>query len=259
MGRSDNRELSAPWHPLSLGNGEVARDTGTIYCRIFPDSGQSYHDAQISDYAGLRSPYFPWRPPLRLRVRAWASHPVEALRGTAGFGFWNQPFIPGEIKLRLPQAVWFFFGSPPNNMALAKGQRGNGWKAATFDAARPLFLALLPLTPLGFLLMRVPLLYRLLWPIGQRAIGVSEQQLAVDIAVPHVYELHWLPHGVLFWVDEKLVHSAPTAPQGPLGFIAWIDNQYAVVTPQGNLGFGFVPIEQPQWIALESISIDRLR
>jgi hypothetical protein len=57
-------------------------------------------------------------------------------------------------------------------------------------------------------------------------------------------------------VDGQIVHEAPHAPAGPLGFVAWIDNQYAVVTPQGHFGFGLVPLDQPQSLCLEHVSIE---
>jgi len=246
------------FHPLLIGNGTL---TGTLehdddlQLSIHPGDNQQYHDAQISDYMGLQRSAFPWRPPLQLFVRARVSHPTEQLCGTMGFGFWNHPFMPGEAYVRLPRAVWFFFGSPPNAMELARGVPGHGWKAATFDASRWPFLGLAPFAPLGFLLMRVPLLYRLLWPVGQWSIGVSERLLTHDLTHWHDYELHWRLNHVQFWVDGELVHVAPTSPRAPLGFIAWIDNQYAIVTPQGRLGFGYVAVPEPQTLHVASVQI----
>jgi hypothetical protein len=117
---------------------------------------------------------------------------------------------------------------------------------------------LLPGAPLGFLLMRIPALYRTLWPVGQRALGVAEIALPVDIATPHVYELTWLPESVTFQVDGQTVLVSPHAPRGPLGFIAWLDNQYAAVTPQGRFGFGLIETAERQWLALEEIEIEEL-
>jgi hypothetical protein len=67
--------------------------------------------------------------------------------------------------------------------------------------------------------------------------------------------LDWRPDGATFFVDDAMVHEAPVAPGGPLGFVAWIDNQYAVVTPQGNLRFGLLPLAQMQTLMLDAISI----
>ena len=247
-------DLSAHWHPWSVGTGALVgpRD-GVLRCALEPTSARQYSDAQITSY---RQRSFRWRPPLRLTVRAWASHNTDQLRGTAGFGFWNQPFVPVGTQLpRLPRAAWFFFASPPNNMALAKGVPGWGWKAATFDAMRWPFFLLAPLAPLGFLLMRSPALYARLWPVGQRALGVSEALLPADLGTPHTYDLEWLRSGVTFAVDGDVVHRAPVASQGPLGFIAWLDNQYAVVTPQGRFRFGLIESGQAQWLALDRVTI----
>src|SRR5262249_46694865 len=132
---------------------------------------RGYADAQIFDYAAKKRSEFVCCAPLRMSVRAWASHSAAELRGTAGFGFWNQPVMPGQLIPRLPRAVWFFFGSQPSNMAFARGVPGYGWKAATLDMSRLPFLLMAPGAPLGFLLMRNPTLYEKIWPAAQWAIG----------------------------------------------------------------------------------------
>ncbi|WP_119071846.1 hypothetical protein [Aggregatilinea lenta] len=252
-------DWSARWSPWTAGCGTVDPVDGALRCTMDGATAQQYSDAQITDYAGLARRDYPWRPPLRLTVRAWLSHPQDALRGTAGFGFWNQPFVPSIHALpRLPRAAWFFFGSAPNDMALAQGVPGWGWKAAVLDASRPAFLALAPFAPLGFLLMRVPALYRRLWPVGQRALGVAEALLPVDLDTPHIYTLEWRRSGVRFAVDGQPVLDTPRSPRGPLGFIAWVDNQYAVVTPQGRFKFGCLTPPGAQWLALDRIEIEPL-
>ncbi len=212
-----------------------------------------YHDAQISDYALPAD--FHNQPPLRLSLSARAS---RQLRGTAGFGFWNQPFMPGQRAFRLPQAVWFFFASPPSQIALAKCLPGSGWKAATFNARTWRFLALLPCAPLGFLAMRHARLYDALWPIGQRAIGAHESLLAPSLLEDwHSYCIDWRPDGADFAVDGELVLRAKPAPGGKLGFIAWVDNQYAVVRPQGRFGWGLLDLPKAQSLQLRDIQISR--
>ncbi len=251
--------LDAYWTPWAVGTGNVQYGDGRVRFALPSATAQQYSNAQITDYHGRARRDYPWQPPLRMTACAWASHSQDTLKGTAGFGFWNQPFVPVGAQLpRLPRAVWFFFGSPPNNMALAKGVPGHGWKAATLDATRPLFWLLAPFAPPGFLLMRIPAVYRALWPVGQRAIGASEALLPVDLGEPHTYTLEWLPGAVIFSVDDRVIHRAPYAPRGPLGFIAWMDNQYAVVTPQGNFRFGVLATDTPQWLALDELTIESL-
>jgi hypothetical protein len=252
--------LALPLHLTEMGAGHVVQTAGALRLELPASSPTAYHDAQISDYTGRRD--FRWRPPLRMEVRAWvigASAPSEPLSGTTGFGFWSHPFVPGERGFRLPQTVWFFFSSPPSDIRLAQGVPGPGWKAATMDATRWPFLLLLPSAPLGLLLMRIPALYKRLWPLAQRAMGVSEMLLdAALLTEPHTYTLDWHEDRITFAVDGTAVHHTTTAPRGPLGFIAWVDNQYAIVTPQGRFGFGLVNIPQPQTLLLEYVRVQGL-
>ena len=74
----------------------------------------------------------------------------------------------------------------------------------------------------------------------QRALGVSEALIPVDIREWHHYSLSWSELDTQFWVDDQLVLEAPYGPRGPLGFVAWIDNQYAVATPRGRFGWGLL-------------------
>ncbi len=238
-----------------IGKGRVVQNGDSYRLDLPPVNRERYHDAQISSYQTRLD--FSFTPPLRMTVRAYTEGMIQ---GTAGFGFWNHPYVPGERGFRLPKAVWFFFSSPPNNMALALNVAGNGWKAATFDATRWQFFALLPTAPLGFLMMRVPALYRRLWPIGQRAIGVSEHLLdSALLTQSHDYALEWRKDGVAFAVDGVTVHETPCSPRGSLGFIAWVDNQYAVITPQGSFGFGLLDVPQAQSLIVEQIKIESLK
>jgi hypothetical protein len=239
-----------------MGSGLVTAQGSGWDLRLPAGADSGYHNAQLCDYQWAQD--FHWRPPVRMTVQAgFSGH--QSLIGTAGFGFWNHPFVPGERGFRLPKAVWFFFSAPPSKMQLAQGVPGPGWKAATFDATRPAFLLLAPAAPLGLLLMRIPALYRRLWPIGQRAIGVSEHRLPTELlATPHTYTLEWLPEQVRFAVDGQWVHDTRLVPRGPLGFIAWMDNQYAVVTPQGQFGWGVVPVKQAQGLHITELSLTPL-
>lgn len=250
-------QATTHWHKGVIGNGQVQHEDGAIHLAIAPTDAQSYHDAQISDYHHAAD--FRWRPPLRLRVQAHSLTATAQHQGTGGFGFWNQPFMPNQRWPRLPQTLWFFFSSAPNNMQLANGVNGPGWKSATLDATRWQFLALAPFAPVGVLMMRNTWLYQRLWPIGQHAIGVSETSLDTSLLQQsHQYQIDWYPDHAAFFVDGDLIHHSPSAPKGPLGFIAWWDNQYAIVTPQGRFGFGLMSIDHPQSLILDAIQIEPL-
>jgi len=236
---------------LEQGDGVVVDMGGVLrFVRQFANQAR-YSNAQIDDYSGG----LVHQAPLTMQLRARFSHPISELKGTAGFGFWNAPFAPGSRRVRLPKTVWFFFGSPPGNIALAAGVAGHGFKAATMNATHPLFFALLPAAPLGFLLMRLPFLARHLWRVGQYAIQVSEAALDVDITQTHDYRIEWGKKQIAFFIDGVKVHHSPYSPGGRLGFVAWIDNQYAVVTPQGRFGWGLVGEPRAQSLEIEDLQI----
>ncbi len=244
--------LPDDWNITQLGAGQVSSEDTHLRLSIPLATADHYHDAQITDYIPQQL-NFRHTPPLKFSVTARAEGDIQ---GTAGFGFWNHMYVPGERGFRIPQAVWFFFGSPPNNMSLAKGGSGHGWKAATFDAQSWQFYGLLPLAPIGFLLMRNRTLYDALWGIGQSAIGVSEATLEPSLLDDfHTYTIDWQPNGATFAVDGTTVLQTDSVPTKPLGFIAWVDNQYAIVTPQGNFGWGLLDVPQEQSLILRDILI----
>ena len=246
---------SSAWLPTEAGAGNVRQRESEIRLSLPRATCEHYHNAQISDYAAA-DPRFHNRPPLRLRLTARAEGDIQ---GTAGFGFWNQVFVPGRRRFRLPQAIWFFFGSPPNEIALARGVEGHGWKAATINARQWRFHGLLPLAPIGFLLMRSKWIYERLWPLGQRAIGVNEATLDPQLLADcHRYAIEWRPDSVSFSVDDELVLRTAPVTSGPLGFIAWVDNQYAIVTPQGKFGWGLLDVPGPQALILRDLEITSL-
>ncbi len=223
------------------GGGRVARVGAELHLTRHGATQHSYSNAQIDDYGALPGIRLPRRPPLRLRLRARFTHPADALRGTAGFGFWNYPWAGMPA---LPRAIWFFFGSPPGDLPLADGVPGHGWKAAVIDSGRPQALALLPFAPLAVLLMRRPVWYRRLWPRIQRAVGIAEAALAVSLEQWHTYEIDWGVQQSTLRVDGRVVLAGVPSPRGPLCFVAWIDNQYALITPQGRFGWGLLTAEE---------------
>ncbi len=248
---------AAGWNRFVQGRGALEPIAGGL--RLVTDNATAgqYSDAQIDDYQQLVRRNFLWRPPLRLSLRARFSHPSGQLLGTAGFGFWNDPFMmTGARRPALPRAIWFFYSSAPSNMKLALNTPGPGWKAATIDALRWPFFALLPAAPLAVPLMNVGWLYRTFWPLGQRAIHVQESLVPASMTGWHSYELVWGKKSARFTVDGDTVLACATAPHGPLGFVLWLDNQYMVVTPWGRFGHGLLDAPQRQWLEVEALRIE---
>jgi hypothetical protein len=139
-------------------------------------------------------------------------------------------------------------------MRLALDVPGNGWKGATIDAGSPVARALLPLAPLGLILCRWSWSYRLLWPLAERILRIEEKLLSVEMEEWHEYEMVWHAKEARMVVDgQELLHTR-YAPRGPLGFVAWVDNQFMVATPQGRFRNGVIATGE-QWLEIASLEV----
>jgi len=251
------------WQQIRAGSG-LLEPTGNTLRFLLPGATRgTYTNAQIDDYQGRPRRSFRWRPPLRMRVRARFSHSSDQVRGTAGFGFWNDPFLMTEPRMpTLPRSVWFFHASQPSNIKLDLEVPGWGWKAAVIDAQRPAALPLALAALPAMLAMNIPAVYRRMWPSFQRAIRVSEALLKVDATAWQTYVLEWGIGLTRFGlVDaEGVWHQVLEAPspQGPLGFVMWMDNQYLVATPWGRIRWGTLDVPDRQWLEVDSLSIEPL-
>ncbi len=245
------------WRQHVTGAGALLPIPGALRLQNNPTTATTYSNAQIDDYQGLARRDFIWQPPLTLTVTARFSHGADALRGTAGFGFWNDPFgMTGARLPSLPRAIWFFFSSPPSNMQLAQDVPGPGWKAATIDAWRWPFFLLAPTTPFAMPLMRIAAFYRRLWPIGQRAIAVHETLLDLDLTAWHTYQLTWRKNQAHFAVDGNTVLQCDQAPGGPLGLVIWKDNQAMAITPASLPHQGLIACAKTQWLEIGDLQIE---
>jgi len=168
--------LESEWNRFVLPGSQVEKSGGTWRFINLESGGGQYTDAQIDDYQGLSRRRFRWNPPLTMTVRARFSHAADELIGTAGFGFWNDPFLmTGFRPPALPRAIWFFYSSAHSNIKLAREAPGWGWKAATIDAVTLPFFLLAPTAPLTVPLMNVPPLYRWLWSGSVRSKSQSRR------------------------------------------------------------------------------------
>ncbi len=242
---------------------EALREDGGFRL-VLPATPRGYGDAQVDDYRGLARSSFPWRAPVHFELEARCSHPQPL--GTLGFGFWNDPFSAatglGGAARRLPaapQAVWFFYGSPPNELSISPDAPGHGWKAMSL-AARSIPAPLLAPAAAGALALSfVPCLRKGIIGAIRRTISGGERALGVQLTDWHHYGIEWLEGSATFAVDGEVVLRAAVSPAGPLGFVAWIDNQYAVLSDERGIRFGVIPTDEEQWLEIRSMRLESVR
>ncbi len=259
-------------HQTEYNGGTITQPTPTAVRLQLPPSPQPGHyaDAQLDDTHGLGRRDYLWRPTasasVRLTFRARFSHPADQLLGTAGFGFWNAPFGDPTVPWpTLPQATWFFFASRQSDLPLAPLQAngafrpGQGWFANTLDATRPRALALAPLALPTLLLNRFTAVRRRWWPFVRQQLRLSYQQLdtLLDLTQWHEYRLDWRLDNCTFWVDDQPVLITPHSPQGPLGFVCWLDNQHLVLTGHGRGQWGTTAVTVTQWLEIAELDISQ--
>ena len=229
---------------------------------IPPGEAGRYRLAQLDDYKNLPRRRFPWQPPLSLALKCRASaHPIP---GTWGFGLWNDPFslalLKGAEASRLPvmpNAIWFFFASPPNYLSLRDDLPAQGCLAATFRS--PTWpAALLALGTPALPLLAFPPLVRLLRRWGRRIVLQDAAALEMDPTGWHACSLEWNANEARFLVDGGPILHTTVAPRGPLGLVIWVDNQYMSASPDGQLRFGTLPGPQPAWIEIKDLQITAL-
>jgi len=266
----------SPLLTLEIGGGRVLRPPESIAPQPAPPAGEaplidrvrlhlppvhSYADAQLDDTQGLARERFLWKPPLRFSVRARLSIPGP--RGTFGFGFWNDPFSlslgmggAGRKLPAAPQCAWFFYGSPPHDLPLAEGVPGSGWKAQTLSFRRLPPLLLAPVAAGGALLAAFPFTRRWAFRLARRFYSAEERILEIDASAWHEYAIEWTAAAVRYFVDGSLALHSAHPPHPPLGLVLWIDNQYAVASPEKGFGFGVLPLEREQTLELENARVE---
>jgi hypothetical protein len=248
---------------LEIGGGEVESAAASVTRMTIPELSQGYADAQLDDYRDKNRKRFPWHPPvhMKLRARASRSNPL----GTLGFGFWNDPFTlslgQGGAARRLPsapQTVWFFYGSPPNHFTFSPGTAGHGFKAMAIRSPSIPSLLLAPFAAAGVLLAQIPGVRRPVLRTALRAVKSAEAELNAALDEWHRYRLVWDVNQVRFEIDGQLVLQEQIRIPGPLGFVTWIDNQYAVASPEQGFRFGIIPTDRPQWLEISDLEIGNL-
>jgi hypothetical protein len=242
---------------IEINGGRV---TGDLPWRLeIPANQSGYTDAQIDDYHSLKRRNYIWQPGTQLSLRARFSADANMLRGTAGFGFWNAPFGDPTIPLpAFPRAVWFFFASEPSDLPLAKYGPGRGWFAATICVASKKGISLLPVGPIILVLNQFQSVRNQLWPKIRHYLGISFEPIHSSLNQWHQYDLQWRRDSCEFRVDDQLIGQTDFSPQGPLGFVCWIDNQFMVARPTGRVRMGNLALAEPQWMEIDALKIESL-
>lgn len=240
------------------GNGRFEwHDDEFLRFRMSPTKAPTHSDIQINDHGYERA--FRWGVGTRLMVEGRFSAGAEGLTGTAGFGFWNKPFKFWSRRFyNLPRVTWFFAASPKSNMKFTVNAPGDGFKGEMLNVNWWRFALFLLSAPVTVPLMRWDAFYRWFWRWGERALGASEAEIDVDITAWHRYELVWEAERMLYFVDGELVHETPYSIKEKLGFVAWIDNKHAVVTPWGSLAYGKLDVAEEEWMDIRKVVIERM-
>ena len=162
------------WVRLAVGPSAVAWEPGRLRFEVEDATETQLANAEIGDYRNHLRKDLPWRPPLRLAVRARFSHQAADLGGTCGFGFWNNPFAlaSGDV-LAPPNALWFFHASPRSDMVIAPGHPGHGFRAEMINGGS------MPgwLVALGNRLLQLPGLSALLYRAAQTQVHAGAVRL----------------------------------------------------------------------------------
>jgi hypothetical protein len=240
--------------------GELEK--GTLRLQIPAGPEGHYRLAQLDDYSDLPRKSFPWRPGCRIQVQMRASS--ATIPGTWGIGFWNNPFglaILTRVEMLrlpdLPEAAWYFFASAHNYLSFRDDLPANGPLAATFQSQHrlKLWLALaVPFLPL----LAIPPTARKLRKQVSNMVRQASQTLPIDPTIWHNYRLDWQKAQATFQVDGQPLFETKVVPDSPLGFVLWIDNQYAAFHPDGRLRFGTLDNPEPAWIEVRQLTINGL-
>jgi hypothetical protein len=239
--------------------GSKAVLEGAAIWRLELPSGPkgNYRLAQLDDYAALDRAGFAWQAPCSLSLEA-RTGTSAAIPGTWGFGLWNDPFslslgMEGGVRRfpALPNAAWFFFASPPNYLSFRDDLPAVGNLAMTFSSPRwptVILAAAVPLLPLA----AIPAFARILRRLARRFILQDSFPLSINPAEWHHFRIDWQSGGVTFLIDGVRVLQTNISPNGRLGVVIWIDNQYAALPPDGRLRYGTLENQERAWIEIKN-------
>ena len=222
---------------------------------IRPGGIGSYRLSQLDDQTGRARSAYPWQPPLKVTLRARVSE--ESMPGTWGFGLWNDPygfsFGPGESFPRLPalpQAAWFFAASPRCYLSFRDDKPARGFYAQVFSS--PGFRVRLLQA-----LVTLPVAPKRARRILASIIAEDGRDIPNDPCEWHAYSIEWNTEQCAFSVDQGQVMQTLLSPRPPLGFVVWIDNQFAAFDPRGRIAWGVEANPSEQWLEVEDLKLER--
>ncbi len=247
-------------NPRILNAGRVEQlPNGGWHLSLPAGKEGEYRLAQVDDYMQSARGDFLFKPPFHLSLNARTSH--TSIPGTWGFGFWNDPFVMGlglpgsRVRLpALPNAAWFFHASADNYLSFRDDLPANGMLAAVFSA--PLIpsifsLAALPFAPLLFL----PTAARLLRRFAAGIVKEASSQIVLDWTSWHHFEIEAVPERIIFRINGDVCMETRIIPQGPLGLVCWIDNQFIALQPDGKFRFGALQSDMSVWLEITDLII----
>jgi hypothetical protein len=242
-------ELRHPhWNRLAIGSSWVEENHGAQMIVAGAPAG-SLSVAQYDDYINRTRANYAWRAPVTLRTRLRASHPSGDLLGTAGIGFWNNMAPLWNTRMEVyPNWIWFYYASPQSNIALTSGPT-SGWKASIVHGGKGGSLAM----TLSDQLLKLPWLGKAL--AGMRMPAQEAALDDVDFTQWRELCIEWQPDVIRFQVDGRTVLEAAVRAAMPLGFVTWLDNNYAAVDTSGKFNVGNLAVPQRQTLELQYLEI----
>jgi hypothetical protein len=243
------------WVRFAVGHADIEHEPGLIRFVVDGATEGDLSDAELDDHRTVPRHKLVWQPPLRMTVRARMSHRAGEMIGTAGFGFWNDPFDwVGNVQAP-PNALWFFYASPQSDMAFMRDTRGHGWKAAMLNGGTADGFTM----ALGNFIFRLPGMSKLVFNLAQARIRAHERILEdVSLTDWHEYRLDWLSREAAFFVDGNEVSRALNPPTVSLGFVAWVDNNATTMGPGREFDFRRIAVPQRQWMEVAHVQIERI-
>ncbi len=241
------------WVRFAIGHADIEHEPGIARFVVDGARAGELSDAEIDDHRTAPRWQLNWTPPLSLSVRARFSHTAGDLCGTAGFGFWNDPFDwVGNVESP-PNALWFFYASPHSDMGFVRGMSGSGWKAGFLNGGRANRLTMAA----GNFVFRLPGMSKLVFAAAETQMKAAERVIEVDMTQWHDYRVDWGRAEAVFSVDGVQVLRGANPPAVPLGFVAWVDNNATTMGPGKDFDFKRIEIPNRQWMELAGVRIEK--